>query len=94
MLAPMKNRLHFGLAKVQISRAVRAELLLAGIQAAIDHQRDWRRPWQRYEPLSTFLDSEIWRDDQSVLYDLSYAKLAIQMLSEAQRQDLEAALEE
>jgi hypothetical protein len=77
-----------------MSRAVRVELLLAEIQAAIEHQRDWRRPWQRYEPLSSFLDADIWRDDQTVLQDLSFAKLAIEMLSATQRQDLDEALTE
>jgi hypothetical protein len=73
---------------------VRAELLLSQIQAAIAHQAATQRPWQRYEPLSGFLDSELWPDDQSVLQDLSYAKLAIEILSEPQRRNLEAALEE
>ena len=77
-----------------MSRAARAELLLAQIQGAIKHQHSWQRPWQRYEPLSAFLDYEIWPDDQAVLLDLSFAKLAIEILSEAQRRQLEAALAE
>lgn len=41
-----------------------------------------------------FLDSAIWPNDQTVLLDLSFAKLAIEILSELQRRDLEAALAE
>jgi hypothetical protein len=52
----MRNRVYAGLERVQITRAVRGELLLGQIQAAIAHQSFWRRPWQRYEPLSGFLD--------------------------------------
>jgi hypothetical protein len=88
------NRFYPGLERVRISRSVRAELLLAQIQAAIEHQYSRTRPWQRYEPLSAFLDSDLWPTDQTVLQDLSFAKLAIQILSESQRRDLEAALEE
>jgi hypothetical protein len=62
------------------------------IQAAIAHQSTATRPWQRYEPLSGFLDSDIWPTDQTVLEDLTFAKLAIQVLSEKQRQELEVAL--
>ena len=90
----MRNRSYPGLERVPISRAVRAELLLAQIQSAIAHQSSWRRPWQRYEPLSAFLDSAIWPTDETVLLDLSFAKLAIEILSEMQRRDLEAALAE
>lgn len=90
----MRNRLYPGLERVPVSRAVRAELLLAQIQSAISHQSSWRRPWQRYEPLSAFLDSEMWPTDQTVLLDLSFAKLAIEILTEAQRRDLDAALAE
>lgn len=81
-----------GLERVHIARSVRAELLLAQVQAAIDHQSSPRRPWQRYEPLSSFLDNDIWPTDEVVLRDLTFAKLAIQMLSERQRADLEVAL--
>lgn len=77
-----------------MSRAARAELLLAQIQRAISLQFSWRRPWQRFEPLWAYLDPEIWPDDQSVLQDLSYAKLATEILSERQRRELEGALEE
>lgn len=87
-------RFYPGLERARLNRAVRAELLLSQIQQAIDHQSSWQRPWQRYEPLSGFLDSEIWPKDQTVLQDLSFAKLAIEILSEAQRQQLESALEE
>ncbi len=90
----MKNRAYPGLERVQITRAVRAELLLAQIQSAITHQSSWRRPWQRYEPLSSFVDPDIWPTDQTVLMDLSFAKLAIEILSETQRLDLDAALAE
>ncbi len=90
----MKNRAYPGLERVHIIRAVRAELLLAQIQAAITHQYSWRRPWQRYEPLASFLDPHIWPTDQTVLTDLSFAKLAIEILSETQRRDLDAALAE
>ena len=90
----MRNRFYVGLDRASISRAVRVELLLAQIQDAIGHQHSWRRPWQRYEPLSGFLDSNIWPTDQTVLRDLSFAKLAIEILSEEQRDDLEAALDE
>jgi len=90
----MKNRAYPGLERVQITAAVRAELLLGQIQAAITNQSSWRRPWQRYEPLSSFLDPDIWPTDQSVLTDLSFAKLAIEILSETQRRDLDAALAE
>ncbi len=90
----MKNRFYPGLERASMSRAVRAELLLAQVQEAIARQYSWRRPWQRYEPLWAFLDSEIWPTDQSVLMDLSFAKLAIEILSEDQRRDIEAALAE
>ncbi len=90
----MRNRSYPGFERESISRPVRAQLLLAQIQRAIAHQQSWQRPWQRYEPLSSFLDSEIWPTDQSVLHDLSYANLAIQILSSQQRCDLEASLEE
>jgi hypothetical protein len=90
----MRNRVYPGLERVQITRAVRAELLLAQIQAAIAHQSSWRRPWQRYEPLSGFLDPDIWPADQTVLSDLSFAKLAIEILSETQRRELDNALAE
>jgi hypothetical protein len=81
-----------GLERMSLARSVRAELLLAQIQAAIDHQSSPRRPWQRYEPLSAFLDCVIWPTDEVVLRDLSFAKLAIEMLSDRQRADLEVAL--
>lgn len=81
-----------GLERICLARSVRAELLLAQVQAAIDHQSSPRRPWQRYEPLSAFLDDEIWPTDDVVLGDLSFAKLAIEMLSDRQRADLEVAL--
>jgi hypothetical protein len=90
----MRNRFYPGLERTSISRSVRAELLLAQIQVAIEHQYSWQRPWQRYEPLSAFLDSEIWPTDQTVLLDLSFAKLAIEILSDEQRCELEAALVE
>jgi hypothetical protein len=90
----MRNRFYPGLERASISRAARVELMLAQIQSAIQHQYSWRRPWQRYEPLSAFLDSEIWPNDQTMLLDLSFAKLAIEILSEAQRTELEAALAE
>lgn len=90
----MRNRFYPGLDQVPISRAVRAELLLTQIQRAIAHQFSWRRPWQRYEPLSPFVDSDLWPSDQTVLVDLSFAKLAIEILSESQKRDLEAALPE
>lgn len=76
-----------------MSAAVRAELLLAQVQRAIRDQFSWRRPWQRYEPLWAYLDDEIWPDDQTVIHDLTFAKLAVEILSEAQRQELEGALE-
>jgi hypothetical protein len=88
------NRFYPGLERTRISRVARAELLLSQIQAAIAHQASANRPWQRYEPLSGFLDAELWPDDESVLQDLSYAKLAVEILSEKQRQDLEVALAE
>jgi hypothetical protein len=88
----MKTQAYPGLKRVHITRAVRAELLLAQIQAAITHQSSWRRPWQHYEPLSSFLDPDIWPTDQTVLTDLSFAKLAIEILSETQRRELDAAL--
>ena len=88
-----RDRSYPGLERLPISRAVRAELLLAQIQDAINHQSSWRRPWQRYEPLSAFLDTEIWPTDETVLLDLSFAKLAIEILSEAQRRDLETAID-
>lgn len=88
------NRFYPGLERQTISRAVRAELLLGRIQSAMDHQSSSLRPWQRYEPLWRFLDEEIWPTDQAVLQDLSFAKLAIEILSESQRQDLEVALAE
>ena len=90
----MRSRFYPGLDRGSISRAARAELLLAQIQGAIAHQRSSRRPWQRYEPLWAFLDSDIWPTDQTVLLDLSYAKLAVEILSEAQRRELEAAIAE
>ena len=90
----MKTRFYPGLERASMSSVARAELLLTQIQRAIAHQSSWQRPWQRYEPLSAFLDSEIWPTDQSVLQDLSFAKLGIQILSETQRRDLEDALAE
>lgn len=81
-----------GLERVNVARSVRAELLLAQIQAAIEHQSSPRRPWQRYEPLSAFLDGDIWPTDETVLMDLSFAKLALEMLSDRQRADLEVAI--
>lgn len=90
----MKNRFYPGLERASITRAVRAELLLAQVQKAMAHQHSWQRPWQRYEPLWGFLDSEIWPTDQTVLLDLSFAKLAIEILSEAQRREIEEALAE
>jgi len=90
----MKNRFYPGLERASITRAVRAELLLAQVQHAIAHQHSWQRPWQRYEPLWAFLDSEIWPSDETVLLDLSFAKLAIEILSEAQRREIEGALAE
>ena len=90
----MRNRFYPGLERASMSRATRAELLLAQIQGAIKHQYSWQRPWQRYEPLSAFLDSEIWPNDETVLVDLSFAKLAVEILSEEQRRELEAALAE
>lgn len=83
-----------GLSRGSLSPAVRAELLLAQIQRAIGHQFSWRRPWQRYEPLSAFLDPDIWPDDQAVIQDLSYAKLGLEILSERQRRELEGALDQ
>lgn len=90
----MRNRFYPGLDSVQLSRAVRAELLLSSVQAAITHQSSRLRPWQRYEPLWGFLDDSLWPDDETVLRDLSFAKLAVEMLTEAQRKELEAALSE
>lgn len=90
----MRNRFYPGLERASISRATRAELLLAQVQHAIAHQRSWHRPWQRYEPLWGFLDSDIWPDDQAVLLDLSFAKLAVEILSAEQRRELEDALAE
>ena len=90
----MRNRFYPGLERASLSSSVRAELLLSQIQRAIAHQYSWQRPWQRYEPLSLFLDSEIWPTDQCVLQDLSYAKLAVEILSAKQRCDLEVALAE
>jgi hypothetical protein len=90
----MRYRVYPGLERVQIARAARAELLLAQIQTAIAHQSSGRRPWQRYEPLSGFLDPDIWPADQTVLSDLSFAKLAIEILSETQRRELDNALVE
>lgn len=90
----MRNRFYPGLERGSMGRAISAELLLAQIQGAIKHQHSWQRPWQRYEPLWAFLDSEIWPDDEAVLVDLSYAKLAIELLSEEQRRELEEALAE
>ena len=94
LIGQIRNRFYPGLERASIGRAGSAELLLAQIQAAIKHQYSWQRPWQRYEPLSSFLDSEIWPTDETVLLDLTFAKLAIQILSEAQRRELEAALSE
>lgn len=88
------NRFYPGLQRVTINRAARAELLLSQIQCAIDHQSSALRPWQRYEPLGAFLDVDIWPTDQTVLHDLSFAKLAMQILTDAQREELEAALAE
>jgi hypothetical protein len=88
------ERVYPGLYRIQVSRVVRTELLLSQIQAAIAHQASALRPWQRYEPLAGFLDVELWPTDESVLQDLTYAKLAIQLLSDKQRQDLEVALSE
>jgi len=90
----MRNRFYPGLDRASISRAARVELLIAQIQGAIVYQYSRQRPWQRYEPLSAFLDTEIWPTDQTVLLDLSFAKLAIEILSEEQRRELEAALAE
>lgn len=89
-----KSRFYPGLERSRLNRAVRAELLLSQIQRAIDHQSSWQRPWQRYEPLSGFLDADIWPTDQTVMQDLSFAKLAVEILSDNQRQQLESALEE
>lgn len=86
------SRVYPGLERAQVSRVVRTELLLSQIQAAIAHQSSANRPWQRYEPLAGFLDTELWPTDESVLQDLSYAKLAIQVLSDRQREDLEVGL--
>lgn len=83
-----------GFSRGSLSPAVRSELLLAQIQRAMNHQFSWRRPWQRYEPLWAFLDPEIWPDDQSVVQDLSYAKLATEILTESQKCALDAALED
>ena len=88
----MRNVFYPGFERASISRAVRAELLLAQIQRAIAHQFSGRRPWQRYEPLSPFIDSGLWPSDETVLLDLSFAKLAIELLSKTQKRDLEAAL--
>lgn len=87
-----RARFYPGLERVTLSRGARAQLLLTQITRAIEHQQSPLRPWQRYEPLSAFLDPDIWTGDESVLLDLSFAKLAIQLLSDAQRQELEAAL--
>ena len=89
-----RNRFYPGLERASITRAASAELLLSQIKRAIVHQHSWQRPWQRYEPLWAFLDSEIWPNDETVLLDLSFAKFAIQILSEEQRRELEAALAE
>ena len=89
----LRGRFYPGLERVALGRNVRAQLLLGQIQRAIDHQSSAQRPWQRYEPLSGFLDPDIWPTDEAVLGDLSFARLAIQILSETQRQELEAALE-
>ena len=89
-----RNSGYPGLERLAINRAVRAELLLAQIQKAIAHQSDWRRPWQRYEPLWGFLDSDLWPDDQTVLQDLSFAKLAVELMTDGQRRELEAGLGE
>lgn len=81
-----------GLERILLARSVRAELLLAQVQAAIEHQKSPRRPWQRYEPLSAFLDSGLWPTDEVVLRDLSFAKLAIELLTEQQRAELDLAV--
>ena len=83
-----------GLGRGSLSPGVRAELLLAQIQRAVGDGFARRRLWQLFEPLSAYLDPEIWPDEQSVLQDLSYAKLAIEILSKRQRQELERALGE
>jgi hypothetical protein len=88
------DRFYPGLQRVQLSRAARTALLLNQVQAAINHQSTASRPWQRYEPLSGFLDSDLWPTDQTVLQDLTFAKLAIQVLSDRQIEDLELALSE
>lgn len=87
-------RFYPGLERAGLSRGARAQLLLTQITRAIEHQQSPLRPWQRYEPLSAFLDPEIWGRDEMVLLDLSFAKLAIQLLSDAQRQQLEIAISE
>ena len=88
------DRFYPGLERVQIGRTARAGLLLTQIQVAIAHQSSASRPWQRYEPFSSFLDSDLWPSDQTVLQDLTFAKLAIQVLSDRQIEDLELALSE
>lgn len=94
LLGQLRNRTYPGLERASIGGAGSAELLLGQIQAAITHQSSRLRPWQRYEPLWGFLDDGLWPDDETVLRDLSFAKLALQMLTEAQRKELEAALSE
>lgn len=89
-----KARFYPGLARNALSRGARAQLLLTQITRAIEHQQSPLRPWQRYEPLSAFLDPDIWARDEMVLLDLSFAKLAIQLLSDAQRRELEIAISE
>lgn len=89
-----RARFYPGLERAALSRGARAQLLLTQVTRAIEYQQSPQRPWQRYEPLSAFLDPDIWSGDEAVLLDLSFAKLAIQLLSDAQRQELESALEE
>jgi hypothetical protein len=67
---------------------------LSQIQAAIANQSSATRPWQRYEPLSRYLDPGLWPSDDIVLQDLTFAKLAIQLLTETQRNDLEVTVSE
>lgn len=86
------SRPYPGLERILLARSVRAELLLAQVQAAIEHQKSPRRPWQRYEPPSAFLDGGLWPTDEVVLRDLTFAKLAIELLSEQQRAELDLAV--
>lgn len=58
-----RARFYPGLERVTLSRGARAQLLLSQITRAIEYQQSPLRPWQRYEPLSAFLDPEIWTGD-------------------------------